>query len=342
MRRIVLSLLGAWLCLTLTAGAAVAGDDPCPEPNDATQAACYLGDADALGFLSRANDVDAYRIDVLDFGARLRVALVDTSPGYRITLVNWNGDIMAVSNRQGAVDVLEATPPAPGAYFALVDSRTGEFSDGRPYRLHREVAYRGQPPVVVFSGDFRPGARENLTESGENADFITDSGRVTIKMKQSGTPEDGSPTPGLIMDPEVPPVGDFTLVVDTKLKDGDQGGYLIFFKVAADYATNDDHDHYRLVVAPRDHAMKLVRIANGVDEILEDGIEDELITADKVNRMVIRCSGSDIRLNVNGKELARVKDDVLREGRVGFGTITWGDPSTVVFDNLLVVTPARR
>src|SRR5688572_19489706 len=50
--------------------------DPCPEPNDTFQAACYLGpSSDARGFLSAPNDVDAYRIEVLDFNTDVHVEM---------------------------------------------------------------------------------------------------------------------------------------------------------------------------------------------------------------------------------------------------------------------------
>ena len=57
-------------------GPTAQGGDPCPEPNDSFQSACYLGpSSDARGFISTPNDVDAYRIEVLDFNTDIHVEM---------------------------------------------------------------------------------------------------------------------------------------------------------------------------------------------------------------------------------------------------------------------------
>jgi len=65
---------------TLFSPAAVAlaapGADVCAESNDSYQTSCYLGpNANVFGFLSADGDADMYRIEPLDFGAKLHVAL---------------------------------------------------------------------------------------------------------------------------------------------------------------------------------------------------------------------------------------------------------------------------
>ena len=76
--------LGLGLPTHGAASAAAKGEDVCPEPNNAFQAACFLGtDADALGFISPAEDSDAYRFEVRDYGATVQVSLPDRPLPYR-------------------------------------------------------------------------------------------------------------------------------------------------------------------------------------------------------------------------------------------------------------------
>src|SRR5690242_28764 len=91
------------------------GQDVCPEPNDTFQAACYLGPgADASGFISNPNDIDAYRIEVLDFNTDVHVELQAPGP-YKVELANWNGDVIASSNPGGPGQVIDTTVPIPGS-----------------------------------------------------------------------------------------------------------------------------------------------------------------------------------------------------------------------------------
>src|SRR4051812_1724808 len=90
----IIALLVGLLAGGPTAGAK--GDDVCPEPNDAFQQACYLGPAsDAIGFISRPDDIDAYRFEVRDFGAKVHFALDDRPLPYRVSLANYNGEVVA-------------------------------------------------------------------------------------------------------------------------------------------------------------------------------------------------------------------------------------------------------
>jgi hypothetical protein len=37
-----------------------------------------------------------------------------------------------------------------------------------------------------------------------------------------------------------------------------------------------------------------------------------------------------------------VRDDSFTSGLIGYGAATWGDPTTINFDNVLITTPTRR
>jgi len=112
------------------------GDDVCPEPNDTFQAACYLGaGSDALGFIGNADDVDAYRFDVRDFGSTVHLSLPDRPLPYRLSLANFDGEVLASTSAA----TLDAKLPMPGTYYAFVDSATGQFDENTPYRITATV-----------------------------------------------------------------------------------------------------------------------------------------------------------------------------------------------------------
>src|SRR5919112_919563 len=69
------------------------GEDVCPEPNNDFQAACFLGTgADALGFISSEDDIDAYRFEVYDFNSTAHVEIADQPVPYQFVVSDWNGD----------------------------------------------------------------------------------------------------------------------------------------------------------------------------------------------------------------------------------------------------------
>jgi hypothetical protein len=102
-----------------------------------------------------------------------------------VEFVNWQGDVIA-SSMGGR---LESALPMPGAYSLFVDSPTGQFSDGRPYRLVVGMAYaNGASPRVLFANEFHGSARGDCEYS--NARFICSeaNGRYTIESDQGSTP----------------------------------------------------------------------------------------------------------------------------------------------------------
>lgn len=133
-----------------------AADDPCPESNDTFQVACFLGqDDDAIGYLSGPDDVDAYRIEVLDFNAQARIRLVERPLPYTIELADWNGQVIA----SGPNGTIETTLTQPGAYYIFVHPSDGRASATAAYRLNRELQYpNGKTPDILYSNELRFGA----------------------------------------------------------------------------------------------------------------------------------------------------------------------------------------
>ena len=341
-----LTLVGlVLLALTMGGGGAVAakGDDVCPESNDTFQAACFLGtDSDALGFISRADDVDAYRFEVRDYDARVQVSLPDSPLPYRLNLANWNGDLIQSSDG----GTLQASLTLPGSYYVFVDSGTGQSSDSAPYRLAYTVTYPSQAvPTVLYSAEYRGGPRDVFTESGtntysdEDGDYTIDQGRITIAMRTSGTPDEPASSK-FFLSPEPPDSGptveDFTMVIDARMVGETDDGYTILFRFI------DSDNYYQAEVNLKDQQVALTKLVDGELEDITDWIDAPNLKADGVNRTVIRCVGDEIRLNVNGRELARAHDGSFTRGLVGYGATTYGDPPTVNFDNILVTTPTRR
>jgi hypothetical protein len=219
-----LLLASAPISILAAPPAAAKGDDVCPEANDTFQAACFLGtDSDALGFISRPDDVDAYRFEVRDYGVTVRVTLPDYPLPYRLNLANWNGDVIA----GGPDESLQARLDLPGSYYIFVDSSTGQFSDTAPYRLALGATYASQPvPSVLYAAEYRGGPRDVFTNTGTNrhvdetGEYVIESGRVMFILTASGTDEEpGGAT--LYLWPEPPDPGpvveDFSMVVDARL-----------------------------------------------------------------------------------------------------------------------------
>lgn len=324
------------------APAAAKGEDVCPEANDTFQAACYLGTgSDALGFISHPNDIDAYRFEVYDYGATVRVSLPDRPAPYRLNVADWNGEVIA--SGEAAV---QAVAPLPGSYYVFVDSGGAAFSDSEPYRITYAVAYRTQPPPArIYASEYRGGPADFFGESGTNTysdelgEYTIDGGRITLRMTVGGTPDEPSsakfylspdpPDPGPIVD-------DFTMTIDARLTGEADAGYTVMFRYV------DDDNYYQVEVSLQDQLVTLSKVVNGELIGLTDWLDAPSVRPDGVNRTIVRCVGDDIRVNVNGSEVAQAQDDTFTRGLIGYGAVTWGAPPTVHFDNVLVTTPTRR
>ena len=312
--------------------AAARGDDVCPEPNDDQQAACYLGpNAEALGFISGADDVDAYRIEVLDFDVGVRVELAAPRP-YTVELLSWNGDLLAGSTpTDDGSGVVQATARLPGAYFVRVRSPTGAFSDVEPYVIFRELAYSGLSiPQVLYSSEFREGQATGFVGTSEVAEHSEQDGRYTIAMLAGGTPAE--PTVGWAA--WGPPLADFTLTVDARIVRGTDAGFQVYVRRA------DGANSYVVTVDARAGRAILTTLQDDVPTTTGWVPSAAIDTRGGVNRCIVRAAGDEIRIWVNGASVIRVTDASIGGGRFGFGAIAWGAPPVVQFDNVLVTTPS--
>jgi hypothetical protein len=317
-------------------------EDVCPEPNNTFQAACFLGaGSDALGFISRPDDTDAYRIEVLDFDVRLRVELDRPFP-YRLEVADWNGEVIA-----GSMDgAIETRLGPPGIYYIFVDSPGGQSSDSRAYRIARRLNYPAAAiPTVLYTTEFRGGPGDVFTDTGTNTssdelgDYTIGAGRIEIAMKVGGTPEE--PVAAKFFLPPEPPdpgpiVTDFSMAADARVSDDVEGGYEILFRY------QDSDNYYALAVSAYDQQVALYVLVDGEHFDLVEWTQAPAVRKTGVNRTIVRAIGSEIRVNVNGVEVLRAGDDTFSEGMVGYGAATWGAPATVNFDNIIVTTPTYR
>lgn len=326
----------------LSAPVQAQGRDVCPEPNDTFQAACYLGpDSEPEGFISTSSDVDAYRIEVLDFHTDVHVELAMPLP-YEIYLADWNGKIMAQSSPSPGGAALDHTVDIPGSYYIFIRSGSGAFSDSRPYTLFRVLTYHVETkiPDILFSSEFRPddpsGAPIGTNQFSD--EYSEAGGRYTIKMKNGGSYE--HPGQAWFL-PHNPNVTDFTMTVDARVVNGADSGVQLFFRKQGSDASQNNT--YFVTVDTKDGQVKLSKWVD--DELVgTDWVSTSAVnTGGGVNRIIVRAFQGDILVVVNGEEMFDVSDDSFRGGRIGFGAIAWEErPPEVNFDNILITTPTER
>jgi hypothetical protein len=311
------------------------GQDVCPEPNDTFQVACYLGPgSDAQGFISTANDVDAYRIEVLDFNTDVHIEMPSMPAAYKIEFANWNGDIIASSGGNGSGgEVIDTTVDIPGAYYIFVHSASGGASPNRPYQLFRALTYPGSSiPDILFTSEFRQGAKEAVEGETQYAVHAEDGGRYTITMKVPGVPEDPAQAWWTGFGPEVT---DFTMTLDARVVNRVDAGFRVFFR------HTDNDNTYSLAVDAKDGQVLLLKLVNGESTGTGWQPSSAVDVNGGVNRVVIRCFQDQIRVNVNGEDVFDIRDGSFKKGRIGIGSIAFGPPPIVSFDNIIITTPTE-
>lgn len=319
---------------------AYAQADPCPEPNDTFQTACYIGPgAPATGYISSVDDIDAYRFEALDFGVDAHVELTTKPAPYRLNIADWRGRILTSTK-----DQTDLTLGPPGSYYIFVDSETGEFDPNNPYVLSRQLTYPGYTiPDRMYASDFHPGSEgkeQAFTGETDLARFVNEKGRYTVNMKAGGTAEDPSWAAGWWG----PQFSDFTMTVDSRIEDGStdptDNGLVVFFRsnLKGPEATYSGYflqvngaGHSRLGMYENGRYTNLTRWTTGPDDF----------SPGEASRTVVRAAGSDILININGWDIHNLKNDRLKSGNFAFGAINWADPETIHFDNILVTTPSE-
>jgi hypothetical protein len=312
----------------------VRGQDVCPEPNDTFQAACYLGrDSDALGFISSPKDVDAYRIEVYDFNTDVHIEMPSMPAPYKVELANWNGDVIATSNRNGAAEIIDTTLDIPGAYYIFVHSANGGFSDAQPYQIFRALTYPGSSiPEVIHAVEFREGSQDSIVGETDYAVHLQGGGKYTIQSKLSGSVDDPSQAWWTGFGEELT---DFTMTLDARVVNKVDAGFSVFFR------HNGDDNTYQLAVDAKDGQTKLLKVVNGEYTSTDWKSSTAIDTDGGVNRVVIRCFQDDIRVNINGEDVFDISDGSFRKGHTGIGIIAFGPPPVVSFDNIIITTPTE-
>jgi hypothetical protein len=133
-----------------------------------------------------------------------------------------------------------------------------------------------------------------------------------------------------------PEVTDFTMTIDARVVNQVDAGFTVFFR------HKDNDNTYMLGVDAKDGQVLLMKRVNG-EAAGNTGWQPTAAvnTGGGVNRVSIRCFEDQIRVNVNGEDVFDITDATFRGGRIGIGSIAFGDPPVISFDNIIITTPTE-
>jgi hypothetical protein len=158
-------LLGAVGALPPAGGSVYAQADPCAEPNNGFNNACFVGSAtpSVQGFISQPNDVDAYKFEIQAPLADVRIELGSLPADYDLHLFSGNAGFVTESVVSGLGSDRLELPLFRGTYFVFINSAQGQAAADRPYSL--SIAVNAQSgPRPGLAGDPCPepnGANES-------------------------------------------------------------------------------------------------------------------------------------------------------------------------------------
>jgi hypothetical protein len=319
--------------------------DACPEPNDTFQQACYLSPErplDAPSYLSSADDVDAYRFEIGDFGTLYAVDMPAGPAGYRVSIADWNGRVLA-SSAEPTDRHISAMLPMPGSYYLFVDSPTGAFSTTEPYTLYARTGQRDTGytlPQTLFTTNFFD------QQAGGPSERVADGARITrangaigIDMLEGGGPR-SLPQVSVLMTDQHGAVTaqDFTWTIDTRVVRGsDEFGFVL----RLGFRVVDDRAYDQVVLDPQAGTIGIEQaepnhVARAVIPLTAS---DAIDTTGGVNRVTIRAFGPEVLVYVNGTRVLRADDVATAAGQFGIGLRVAGAPPSIRFDNVLITTP---
>ena len=346
----VLAVVVLLLPLPRAGTSALAADDACPEQNSTYQQACLLPpNVGASSFLSSPDDVDYFRIEVLDFGATANVELTQSPRPYRMTVRDWEGAQVAAAEMLPNDDIqrtVQFKPKAPGSYYVIVDPLFADadaVSPGEAYTLLYKPVYPGPTPKVIYSADFRQPSRE-FAGTKEWGSYSTKDGKYQVELMSGGQP--GSAAVAVAWWPES--YRDFTMVADVRLATvGQDAGFAIGFRGMPhdpNEKLRDDQvdlrSAYMLLASTGTLQLELLKLVDDKPEVLVPWRAiRSLRTSDQINHVVVRSLGAQHIININGEEVLNLNDPALQEGRLILGALSFGEPVTVIYDNLLVISP---
>ncbi|MFN0070025.1 MAG: hypothetical protein ACKVVP_00875 [Chloroflexota bacterium] len=311
------------------------GADSCPEPNDEFQTACLLSpDVPARGFIWSPGDVDAYRLENPDFDTRMKLELKSPGLRFRVILANWNGEVLQVAGANNGLAAIEATLPLPGTYYAFVQSETGASSADQPYELGvRWDLTTSHTPKIIWSFDYRPLTTDGVTGASDAYQNLRADGKQTTTVRQSGTTQAPKMSWNALSGSH--DLRDFTFTFDSRQRSNVTGGYMAYFRYR-----DSNNFHQLFVNLEKRQAMVIRWVDNQRTVSLEWTNIAALQDPQAVNRTTISARRGTLSININGQNVLSLPDDPTGGGDFGYGTITWGDPASVSFDNVLVAVPS--
>lgn len=130
---------------------------------------------------------------------------------------------------------------------------------------------------------------------------------------------------------------DIVVEVDARLVSGSRDGH---FGLLCRYRAPDDFYYFAVT---DDGFYAILRVDDGEPEVLtDDGFRSTAAvqTGGATNHIRAICQGEQLSLYVNGREVATVTDDTLRQGDVGLGVGSGPEGAVRVhFDNIVVAAP---
>jgi hypothetical protein len=233
---------------------------------------------------------------------------------------------------------VEVTLDLPGAYEVVVEAaESGVADEPRPYSLTLGVEYGGPLPRVVLPSELSPTVAGGEGDA-DGATTLVD-GRYTLNTRRGGSLSAGNAVARSLNleGPDV--VADFTLVADVHVDQvGGPAAATVRFRYQPEAGGGAG---YLLSVDPFRGQVRLEGFDEGHREALTPWIDHPAAAVgSSTMRLMIRASGPTISASVDGQAVLRTVDARFADGMIVVGAVTWSDPITATFDNVLVTIPA--
>ena len=294
-------------------------DDPCP----------LTAEAPATAMLAGPGDVHAYRVFVLDTGARVRLELADVPAGTRLRLLGWGARPLGEATAADGGSVrLDVEPREAGAY--VVEVEAGEEISENPYALALDLAYAGPVPRAVTL--VHPSVESNAPGGAVE-------GRYTLQTVRGGSPSAGlTLARGLRTSPEID-LADFTLVTDVRFDQADgPAAATVRFRYQPEAGGGTG---YLVSVDPFSGEVSFEAFDEAQRRRLAPPTMHPLAKVERGSmRLAIRAVGPTMTVSIDGQEILSVADERFASGLVALGVVTWSGPVTATFENVLVTVPA--
>jgi hypothetical protein len=314
-----------------------ASQPSCRAVDDEYALACDLTDGTARGSLQRPEDVDAYRLVVLDFGSTVRIQLTEVPSGLRARLLDWQHRFVTeVLGPTGSE--AEAALDEPGVYYLLVDAPQLEPStDEQAYQIQVTTTYAAPPPRVVIAAASPNRRSAEVPPQSAGASSVA-GGRYRVSGPRGGSPELGVAFERLLSPSAGPGISDFTFVADARFEQPvSDAAITVRFRYTPEAGGGGG---YFLAVKPFLGQFRVSTFEEGRREgVVPWTAHPAARGGTEPMRIVIRAVGPTITVHLNGEQVIQIDDDRYTDGLISIGTVTWSEAVTVTFDNVLVTAP---